>query len=353
MLKLTHALRSTVSGTLVALVTSLSFAPMTWASESVSESPNIVSAERLETIINYENQFKTVGALLNEMADMGKLTSQEKKGIETFLESRHFSLETKVTPASLSGSSARWGSMSLTWMENGNVKTQNGRILHANASDSKDKIFIDTFNAMTGKEVSSNLTRLLLPSAKADQFVNPFDAIGAVLGGIARTIGTALDVLFVLPVCGIAMAADALIFKIRKSLTNGHITCDNGRYIEKGYEDYRQQVGGDYYRAQQYAPHLTLSRDLDAASFAICGNPIGRAVTLNYNSRAHYNEMNPRTLSSLFHGRAPVCTPESAAIAQAEMTHRQRVMEHALMAQSAPRPPRPVPRADYQNPMAQ
>jgi hypothetical protein len=355
MFKLSQALRSTVSSTMIVLVASLSLAPTTWASDAVSENPTVVSVERLETTIAYENQFKTVGDLISELAMMGRLTSPEKKGIETFLESRHISLEAQIVPGKLSGHSVNWGSMALTWMDNGNVKTQDGRILHANASDSKDKIFIDTFNAMTSQNISMNWSRLLLPSANAAQPPSPLDILGAVLGGITRAVATAFAVNVALPICGVAMGADYLIYKIREALSHGEITCVNGRYAMKGYEDFRHQFGQDIMHGAQTLPHdaITFSKDLDLATYAICAGGIGHAITGTYNSRVQYHEMDPKLASSIFRGPPPVCTPQTAAYAMKVMREHERAVERALVARSAPRPPRNVPNSNSYNPMVQ
>jgi hypothetical protein len=337
MLKLSHALRSTVSGTMVALVASLSFAPMTWASEGLADTPNKVSTERLQEIVKYESQFATVGELLSEMAEMGQLNSQEKKSIEGFLESRHFSLETKVTPGSVATQSAHWGSMSLTWQDNGTLKTQSGRILHTNASDAKDKIFIDTFNALTAHDISANWTRLLLPAANADQRVqNPLDVLGAVLLGFTRTIASAVADLAIFA-CGIPVAADLGLYFLRRAIYNGKVTCVNGRYAVTGYEDFRHQFGQGMLEGYNKLPqeHITLSKDFDLMTYSICA-PIGHALTGNYNSRVQYTEMDHKLAASVFHGRPPVCTPETADFATKELRRRNRIAEQTLKGQAAP-----------------
>lgn len=295
------------------------------------------STDRVQSILDYENQFATLGGLLDELYASGSINTDEKNGIDTFLAEQKVDRSMSIHPGTANGKTLQWGHVALTLELDGSGKTQSGRVLHPTAGQAKDKIFIETFNALREKTADARgWNRLMIDSAYADSLNPVDDFVGGVLGGIARTIASVFAVVSIVA-CGlIAVPIDFALSVLREAVWNNTVECRDGHFMRVTYPKetrFDGQVRKDYRIARNATPGFTLSKDLDAAAFAACGGPIGRLIPGTPLSRAKYTPIPAHVLAK---GLPPdmkhrPCSNESAAKMTQYISDQGRSVENAII----------------------
>src|SRR5262249_15002449 len=112
---------------IVALVTGVSIAASAYAKESLAEGASVTKAEGLRSVVKYQNQFTSLWAMINELQEVGTLTKEEASNIMDFLAKKKVDVEAPFSRVQLSGTTIHWGKLSLSFNDDGTLKTQDGR----------------------------------------------------------------------------------------------------------------------------------------------------------------------------------------------------------------------------------
>jgi|GEM_PF-4566945 len=193
--------------------------------ESLNEIPRVVSEA-------FDDQ-KTVQDLMREFQQRG-IPEEQITSIEEFLKSRGVSLETSLTPSKLGKNEISFGSARLTWNDKLQLKTGSGRILKFESSLSADKVFEQSYKALTETEVSA--FDLLLPKAHAN--TRAVDAVSAAGWNVLMWGSEAVTTVAAGLYDGILGTTSLLVERLKTGLANaghGHVTCSpHGDYVIDG-----------------------------------------------------------------------------------------------------------------------
>ena len=139
------------------------------ASPALANSKSSETAPAAKGVAAIENNFQTIGALIEGLSQMHLVNLEEKKTCIEFLAKNKIPASTKLVHADVNGGENKisWGRVSLAIEKQNMFKTQSGVYFHFDKSSTFDGAFADAFRALSGAR-ATGVIDLVLPSARAN-----------------------------------------------------------------------------------------------------------------------------------------------------------------------------------------